>query len=306
MLKKSGKAFLFLILAVVTVSYPQKSNNFSVPRITKVADERDVDRAEIRKHVEGIFQAFVDKNSEKLRATHSTDWAGYSMDSRSLRQGIEAYMQGAENSLKNYGMVGFKLTSFDVVFHGDIALVFYIADVELKNGNGAGTDKMRSLDVYKKQNGDWIQVASHLARHPDEQQKRLSAPVKVGEQTRKFILDSREQVWRAWFSNDRAKLEGMIPEEVIAIETGNPNWENREAILEGAKNFVESGSKLIRLEFPRTEIQIYGNAIILYTSYIFETENGGKKHTTIGNGIETFVQRDGKLVNTGWLLAHNK
>ena len=306
MLKKSGKAFLFLILAVVTVSYSQKSNNFSVPRITKATDERDVDRAEIRKHVEGIFQAFVDKNSEKLRATHSTDWAGYSMDSRSWRQGIEAYMQGAENSLKNYGMVGFKLISFDVVFHGDIALVFYIADVELKNANGAGTDKMRALDIYKKQNGDWIQVASHLARHPDEQQKRLSVPIKVSEQTRKFILDSREQVWRAWFSNDRAKLEGMIPDEAIAIDTGNPNWENRAAILEGAKNFAESGSKLIRLEFPRTEIQIYGNAIILYTSYLFETENGGKKQTTIGSGIETFVQRDGKLVNTGWLLAHNK
>lgn len=306
MLRRISCLLLMLSTLFAGISLPQTSNKFSASQNKNKVDERDADRAEIRKHVEGIFQAFVDKNSDKLRATHSTDWAGYSMDSRSWRQGIDAYMQGAENSLKNYGMAGFKLTSFDVVFHGDIALVFYIADVELKNANEAGTDKMRALDIYKKQSGGWIQVASHLARHPDEQQKRLSTPVKVGEQTKKFILDAREQVWRAWFSNDRAKLEGMIPDEAIAIETGNPNWENRAAILEGAKSFAESGSKLVRLEFPRTEIQIYGNAIILYTSYLFETEKDGKKQTTIGSGMETFVQRDGKLINTGWLLAHNK
>ena len=44
----------------------------------------------------------------------------------------------------------------------------------------------------------------------------------------------REAVWRAYFSNDRAMLEKLIPEETIAINANDNNWENRNAIFAGA------------------------------------------------------------------------
>lgn len=91
----------------------------------------------------------------------------------------------------------------------------------------------------------------------------------------------------------------MLPDEAIAIETGSKDWQNRMTILEGAKKFADSGTKLTRLEFPRTEIQVCGNTIILFTSYLFETEKDGRKSTNMGSGVETFVRRNGKFLNTG-------
>jgi hypothetical protein len=47
---------------------------------------------------------------------------------------------------------------------------------------------------------------------------------------RKRLLDAREAVWRAWFGGDRAALEKLIPQETIAIESGDNNWSNRQKI----------------------------------------------------------------------------
>jgi hypothetical protein len=48
---------------------------------------------------------------------------------------------------------------------------------------------------------------------------------------------------------------------------------------------------------------MYGNTVILFTSYTLETEKDGKKLASSGNAIETFVRRDNRLVNTGWILS---
>ena len=94
----------------------------------------------------------------------------------------------------------------------------------------------------------------------------------------------------------------MIPEEAIAINSGAKEWSNRAAILEGAKAFADSGAKLVRLEFPKTEIQAYGNTVLIYTTYVFETEKDGQRNTTTGRGTEMFVRRGDELVNVGWHL----
>jgi hypothetical protein len=60
------------------------------------------------------------------------------------------------------------------------------------------------------------------------------------------------------------------------------------------------------LEFPRTDIQIYGNTVVLYTTYLFEIEVQGKRETTAGRGTEIFVRRGNTLVNTGWHLDEGK
>jgi hypothetical protein len=49
-------------------------------------------------------------------------------------------------------------------------------------------------------------------------------------------------------------------------------------------------------------MQIYGNTIIIYTTYVYEIENNGKRTTSTGRGTEIFVRRGDDLVNTGWHL----
>jgi len=91
-------------------------------------------------------------------------------------------------------------------------------------------------------------------------------------------------------------------ENLVVYNSDSPEWENRSAILASAKAFADSGSKLVKLEFPKTEIQAYGNTIIVYTTYVFEIDNAGKRTTVSGRGTEIFVRRGDELVNVGWHL----
>ena len=54
---------------------------------------RASDRAAIRAHIESIFQAFINKDGDKLRATHSEDWRGFLEGSAVAIRGIEEYMR---------------------------------------------------------------------------------------------------------------------------------------------------------------------------------------------------------------------
>ncbi len=119
---------------------------------------------------------------------------------------------------------------------------------------------------------------------------------------RRELLAAREAVWRAWFANDRGKLDAIIPEEIIAINQGEEQWHKRDAVLASAEQFAGQGGKLLRLEFARTEIQLYGDVAILYSTFLFEVENQGKRETVSGRGTEIFVRRAGVWVNSGWHL----
>ena len=53
---------------------------------------------------------------------------------------------------------------------------------------------------------------------------------------------------------------------------------------------------MARLEFPKTEMQIYGGApSSLITTYIYEIEMDGKRATQSGRGTEIFVRRGNEL-----------
>ena len=60
------------------------------------------------------------------------------------------------------------------------------------------------------------------------------------------------------------------------------------------------GGKLIRLEFPRTEIQRFGDVVIIWSKYLVETETNGKRSLTSGRVTEVFVRRHGQWTNPGW------
>ena len=198
----------------------------------------------------------------------------------------------------------YKIDDFDVHFYGpELAVVNFLSEFQRKDGNSTTTlRRLRIMDVYAKRKGSWIQVASHTAVDPNWRAQQMSQARTITPEIRERILTAREAVWKAWFANDRPLLEKLIPEEAIAINDGEENWSNRAAILEGAKRFADNGGKLVRLEFPKTEIQVYGDTVIIYTNYVYETEVNGKRSTSSGRGTEMFVRRGNDLVNVGWHL----
>ena len=274
---------------------------------TPANDGRDADRAAIRASIEQIFQGFIDKDVNKLRDTHAKDWVGFLDGSRSVMKGRDSYMATVDGIEKSKGgMVSFKILEFDVKFEGPAAIVCFVAAVTGKNGDVVTNRKVRIMDIYGKRDGRWVQVATDTTMHPESAIAQQEQPRAVSAEMREQILTEREKVWRAFFANDRAMLDKLIPEEVIAIDDGDEGFQNRERILAGAKQFAESGGKLVSLEFPKTEIQLYGNTVLIYTTYKMELDFGGQRSKSSGRATENFVIRNGQLVNVGWHLDSGK
>jgi ketosteroid isomerase-like protein len=270
-------------------------------------DDRAADREAIRAHIDSIFQAFIDKDAAKLRATHHQNWLGYLEGSRTMIHGRDGYMDNVYVDPKSpYGMKSYKMREFDMIFKGDAAFVCFTADVEANSPNGPSKRALRISDFYTRQDGKWIQTGSDTELHPESAEEQIQMPRTLGDQMKKRLLDAREAVWRAYFSNDRAALEKLIPEETVAIEAGDNTWSNRKAIFDGAAQFAKGGGKLIRLEFPKTEIQVYGYTAVVYSNYLYELETAGQKYQQNGRVTEVFVLRKGQWVNPGWHMDMSK
>jgi Domain of unknown function (DUF4440) len=276
------------------------------------------DAAAIRAHIESIFQAFIDGDEQEIYDTHSEDWRGFLEHSRQPIKGINEYMHAngidwprpaSAPKSTAYWPAGttYFMNDFDVNFYSpDLAVASFFGGFERTAGDNKVTlVRFRIMDVYAKRKGSWIQVASHTVIDPEWRAEQISKPLMVDPQIRRHILATRESVWRAWFTNDRKSLEKLIPEEVIAIDDGSDTWSNRAAIFAAAQDFAERGGKLVKLEFPKTEMQVYGNTIIIYTTYVLETEVNGKRDIQRGRATEMFVRRGHELVNVGWHLANS-
>ena len=222
-------------------------------------------------------------------------------------KGVDGYMDWNQVDPKSpYGMKSYKMREFDMIFKGDAAFVCFVADVESFTPNGPYHRALRISDFYTKQDGKWIQNGSDTALHQESLEEQVVAARPLGDQMKKRLLDAREAVWRAWFAGDRATLEKLIPEETVTIEAGHDDWSNRQTILDGSTQFAKSGGKLIKLEFPKTEIQMYGLTAIIYSSYSYELEQGGQRSTHTGRVTEVFVNRKGQWVNPGWHMDGGK
>lgn len=121
-----------------------------------------------------------------------------------------------------------------------------------------------------------------------------------GQEERGKLLEVREAVWRAWFANDTKTLQKLVPPDTIVISAGEEKWKNQSDIFQKAAEFQGGGGKLIRLEFPRTEIQWFGAVAIIWSQYLVETEMNGKRSVDSGRVTEIFVRRNGEWVNPGW------
>ncbi len=116
------------------------------------------------------------------------------------------------------------------------------------------------------------------------------------------LLADREAVWQAWFTNDQERLAALLPSDLVAINSGDTTWQGRAAVLAAAQAFAKSGTKLVRLDFPRTEQQVYGDVAILYSRYEAQLEQNGRRSVLAGRATEVFVWRDSLWQNAGWHL----
>jgi ketosteroid isomerase-like protein len=120
------------------------------------------------------------------------------------------------------------------------------------------------------------------------------------------LLKVREQVWRAWFEGDAKTLEKLVPPGTIVISDGEEKWKNQDDVIRTSVEFHDKGGKLIRLEFPHTDVQHFGDAAIVWSSFVLETESDGRRSSSAGRATEIFVWRDGHWLNPGWHTSSMK
>jgi ketosteroid isomerase-like protein len=255
-----------------------------------VPASRAADAAEIRRQIEIICQAFVDKDRKTLTETHGKEWRGFTPFSDHVIRGLDGYMNEA---------------TFEpgVVFYGDTAVASFVLESEVAYDGQKGSQKLTILDVFHKETAGWIQVASNTSLHPEQMMQRMADSRGLGEDERKSLLAAREAVWREWFAGDTASLMKVLAPELVTIGTSG-SFSTRAASLEASRGFAAAGGKLTRLVFPRTEFQAYGATVMLYTTYEMDVVSDGKARTERGAATEVFVrQPDGRWVHTGWQLA---
>lgn len=116
------------------------------------------------------------------------------------------------------------------------------------------------------------------------------------------LLSAREAAWRAYFGGDVKTLGDLLPAEFIGIGMSDAPFADRAKALDGARAFREGGGRLVRLAFPETRSQRFGDVVVLYGRYDAVIESAGAERVLRGRLTETFVRRDGKWVHPGWHL----
>lgn len=133
-----------------------------------VQTQTDKDTKTILAHIDGIFQAYLRKDRDAIRRMHTTDWVGFQGPSTRIERGIADYMVNAEKSLQNLDGTGYEILDTEVQIHGDIALVYYVARYDYRDKSGqSGSLPLRSVDIYRRENGEWNQAGSHIGVIPN-------------------------------------------------------------------------------------------------------------------------------------------
>lgn len=124
----------------------------------------------------------------------------------------------------------------------------------------------------------------------------------LDERSRVELLAVREQVWRAWFAFDSTQLVRLLPADGFLAVEADSVWRNREQTMAESRAFARGGGRLVSLEFPRTEMQVFGDVVVIYTTFRYTTERAGQQNRAAGNAVEVFVRRGGAWQHPSWYL----
>jgi hypothetical protein len=116
------------------------------------------------------------------------------------------------------------------------------------------------------------------------------------------VLAAREAAWRAYFAGDVKALGDLLPPEFIGLGMTDGPFTDRTRTLEDARAFQNNGGRLVRLAFPETQAQQFGDVVVLYGRYEAVIHSDGVERTMRGRLTEMFVRRDGKWLHPGWHL----
>lgn len=123
----------------------------------------------IRRHIDGLFNAFIRKDLDAIQRGHTTDWQGFQVGSRHLVRGIEEYMDAARQTIHRLEAKRYEMLDCDIKVHGDIGVVFYLARYVVADGQGGERDVLlRSVDIYRREGEGWNQCGSNICPAPAE------------------------------------------------------------------------------------------------------------------------------------------
>lgn len=116
------------------------------------------------------------------------------------------------------------------------------------------------------------------------------------------VLVARDAVWRAWFANDVAVLDRMLPPEFVGIGFGGGPMDTRESTLRASAEFAKRRGTLRRLTFSDDRLQVFGDVVTVFSNYEIELDTAGERVVQRGRATEVFVKRDGVWTNPAWHL----
>jgi hypothetical protein len=116
------------------------------------------------------------------------------------------------------------------------------------------------------------------------------------------IVAIRDTAWRAYFANDQATMGKLFPANFISIGWSGGPWLDRAGTLADAASFASHGGKLLALEFPHTEIQLFGDVAVVFSLYVVEFDYDGITSRQSGRATEVFQRKDGHWIHPSWHL----
>jgi hypothetical protein len=119
------------------------------------------------------------------------------------------------------------------------------------------------------------------------------------------VLAARDTIWHAWYGNDTAALNRILPRASTAASSRGPgqvSWEDRASILAGARQSAGGGRRLERIDFAGTKIALDGGVAVVTSTYTAVTRTTARTDTTRGRATEVFVRDGERWVNPFWHL----
>lgn len=116
------------------------------------------------------------------------------------------------------------------------------------------------------------------------------------------IVAIRDTAWRAYFANDQATMGRLFPDNFISVGWGGGAWLDRKGTLADAAQFASKGGSLVALDFPHTEIQLFGDVAVVYSLYVVEFQLEGITSRQSGRATEVFQRKGDHWIHPSWHL----